>query len=100
MPKMTITPLATRLFDSAPEAGDGLNAWLIKGARECQRSGVKPERAFALIANTVVARGGGGFGHDMHKERLERDTPAHTNWRNEPTPDCTRSPHPSMRRCH
>jgi hypothetical protein len=67
MPKMTITPIATRLLDSAPEAGEGLNAWLIKGARECQRSGVKLDRAFALIADTVVARGGEIYEHDINK---------------------------------
>ncbi len=86
MPKMTITPLATRLFDSAPEAGDGLNAWLIKGARECQRSGVKPDRAFALIANTVVARGGEIFEHDINKAISKAYSQSHTSGTYDPRP--------------
>jgi hypothetical protein len=41
--------------------------WLIKGARECQLSGVKPDRAFELIADTVVARGGEIIAHEINK---------------------------------
>jgi len=55
---LTVRSLTSRLLDSAPEQGSGLHFWLIKGARECQMSGVNPDRAFDFIAETVVARGG------------------------------------------
>jgi hypothetical protein len=60
-------PIATRLLDSAPEAGSGLHFWLIKGARECQISRVSPDQAFDLIANTVAARGGEIYERDINK---------------------------------
>lgn len=49
-------PLTARLIDSAPEAGSGLNEWLIKGARMC--SDLEPDKAFDLIAEVVQAKGG------------------------------------------
>src|SRR6266403_1559691 len=68
MPKIAAyPPIETRLLDSAPESGNGLHIWLIKGARECQRSGVRIENAFALIAATVVARGGEIREHDINQ---------------------------------
>jgi hypothetical protein len=62
-----VRPLTARLLDSAPEQGAGLHRWLIKGARECQLSGVKPDRAFDLIAATVVARGGEIIPHSIRQ---------------------------------
>jgi hypothetical protein len=67
MPILKIKPLTERLLDSAPEAGNGLHRWLIKGARMCQLSGVNPDRAFDLIAATVVARGGEIIPHSIRQ---------------------------------
>jgi hypothetical protein len=53
-----VKSLKSRLLETAPEQGSGLHMWLIKGARECERSGVEPNEAFDLIAQTVTARGG------------------------------------------
>ena len=64
---LIVRPLTARLLDSAPEQGNGLHRWLIKGARECQLSGVKPDRAFDLIAATVVARGGEIIPHSIRQ---------------------------------
>jgi hypothetical protein len=57
---MPIIPsLTSRLLNSAPEAGEGLNSWLIQGARECVLSGFRQhEKIYNLIANTVTAKGG------------------------------------------
>jgi hypothetical protein len=63
----TAKPLAARLLDSAPEQGNGLHFWLIKGARECQMSGIKPDRAFDLITQTVTARGGRIIAREINK---------------------------------
>jgi hypothetical protein len=64
---MRIPSLVDRLLASAPEAGSGLHSWLIKGANECRKAGVTPERAFDLIAQTVVARGGRVLGNEIRK---------------------------------
>ena len=67
MPKIMARPLSTILLDSAPEAGNGLHRWLIKGARECAKWRKTPEKAFELIAQTVTARGGEIIAHEINK---------------------------------
>src|SRR4029077_8343030 len=51
-----VRPLTARLIDSAPEAHDGLNRWLAKGAR--MTSDLEPAESFDLIAEVVQAKGG------------------------------------------
>src|SRR5260221_1837960 len=60
-----VKPLSAILVDSAPEAGNGLHRWLIKGARECAKWRKTPEQAYDLIASTVVARGGEVIPHSI-----------------------------------
>ena len=58
MPALKVRPLSAILLDSAPQQGDGLHHWLIKGARECAKWRKTPEQAYDLIAATVRAKGG------------------------------------------
>jgi hypothetical protein len=53
---MRVKSLTKRLLKSAPEAGAGLNEWLVKGARMC--SDLEPDEAFNLLAEVVEAKGG------------------------------------------
>jgi hypothetical protein len=84
MPK--VKSLTARLLDSAPEARGGLNSWLIKGARECQKSGVKLDQAFALIADTITARGGEIFEHDINRAISKAYSQSFTGGTYEPRP--------------
>jgi hypothetical protein len=65
--KFIAQSIESRLLESAPEQGSGLHRWLIKGARECERSRVSPNRAFSLIAQTVTAKGGEIVAKEINK---------------------------------
>jgi len=65
MPTIKVKPLSRILLDSAPQQGDGLHNWLIKGARECTKWRKTPEQAYDLIRQTVLARGGEERPHDI-----------------------------------
>jgi hypothetical protein len=92
MPRLNIAPIAERLLNSAPEAGDGLNSWLIKGASECQRYGVAPGRAFDLIAATVVARGGQIIERDINKAISKAYSQPYTGETHKRRPDAQYDP--------
>ncbi len=51
-----VRSLTARLLASAPDAHDGLNRWLAKGARMC--SDLPPHKSFDLLAEVVHAKGG------------------------------------------
>jgi hypothetical protein len=53
-----VTNVREALYNSAPNQGEGLHNWLMKGARTCELRGYAKEQAFELIAETVVRRGG------------------------------------------
>ena len=53
---LTVRSLTSRLLDSAPEAGSGLNEWLAKGAR--MTSDLEPYKSFDMLAEIVQAKGG------------------------------------------
>jgi hypothetical protein len=86
MPSIKFRPLSAMLLDSAPEAGNGLHRWLIKGARMCQMSGVSPDRAFDLIAATVVARGGEVIPHSIRQAIEKAYSQPFTGGKYEPRP--------------
>jgi hypothetical protein len=62
-----VKPLSEILFDSAPNQGEGLHNWLVKGARLCQRHARTPTQAHDLIASTVERRGGEVRSRDIEK---------------------------------
>jgi len=53
---ITARSISSKLLDSAPPAGSGLNEWLAKGAR--MTSDLEPYRSFDTLAEIVQAKGG------------------------------------------
>ena len=87
MPRLIITPIAERLLNSAPGAGDGLHRWLISGANECQKFGLDPEvGAYTAIADTVIARGGEVIEREIRKAIRKAYSQPLTNGTYKPAP--------------
>src|SRR5258706_583936 len=53
---LTARSIESKLIDSAPAAGSGLNEWLAKGAR--MTSDLEPYKSFDMLAEIVQAKGG------------------------------------------